>query len=116
VAGAILGAAATAGSAVAITAAVRESRKTLRMTDHDQIREWIEQRGGSPAAAGAPGSGRSNVLVIHFPDTGETDVQQVSWDDFFRHFDDQNLALVCEIEDVDDPRDDTSRDFEFVLR
>ncbi len=84
------------------------------MTDHDQIREWIEKRGGSPATAGAPGSGESSLLVVHYPDTSETDVQQVSWDDFFRHFESQNLVLVCarDTEGIEEP----NRDFEFVPR
>lgn len=87
-----------AGSAAAITAAVRKDSKKIRMTDHGRIREWIELRGGTPAATGAPGSGESSSLVIHFPDTGETDVQQISWEDFFRHFDSQRLELICERE------------------
>lgn len=84
------------------------------MTDPERIREWIERRGGSPAAAGAPGSGASSVLVVHFPDTSETDVQQVSWDEFFRHFDSQHLAFICDREPEDAV--ELSRQFEFVSR
>ena len=92
---------------------MKKSRQKIRMTDHDRIREWIEARGGRPASA-TPGSSESSLLVIHFPDTSEVEAEQMPWEDFFAHFDRQNLALVCtrEAEGVDE----LSRDFEFVPR
>lgn len=64
-------------------------------TDHDEIRRWAEERGGAPvivrdsAAANADG-----FLNLEFPgyDRGET-AQRVSWDEFFRTFEDRNLAF-----------------------
>jgi hypothetical protein len=65
-------------------------------TDHDEIRRWAEERGGAPVIVRdttslSPGEG---YLNLEFPgyDRGEN-AQRVSWDDFFRTFEERNLAF-----------------------
>jgi hypothetical protein len=64
--------------------------------DHDEIRRWAEERGGRPACVRGTGGGSDiGVLRIDFPGyTGEDTLQPISWDDFFRKFEERRLALV----------------------
>lgn len=65
-------------------------------TDHDQIREWAEARGGEPACVrGTGGGGDAGLLRIDFPGySGEDSLEHISWDEFFEKFDEQKLALL----------------------
>jgi hypothetical protein len=65
-------------------------------TDHDQIRRWAEERGGKPAHVKRTGGGDDpGVLRIDFPGySGEESLEEISWDEWFRKFEDQGLALV----------------------
>lgn len=77
--------------------------------DHEEIRQWIEQRGGHPATVTAfKDSDGPGVLRVSFPEPG---LQRISWTDFFKKLDDENLALVCQEETADG---DTSRFCRFV--
>ncbi len=66
-------------------------------TDHDEIRSWVEERGGHPAhvkrtgrAAGDPG-----VLRIDFPGySGEGTLERIDWDQWFTAFDANGLAFL----------------------
>jgi hypothetical protein len=77
-------------------------------TDHDVIRRWAEERGGRPArvAATAPAKsasqeGSSGILRIDFGAPNEA-LEPISWEEFFRTFDKQKLALLYQ--DQDDSR------------
>jgi hypothetical protein len=63
--------------------------------DHDEIREWAEERDGSPAlikeAAGAVDPGEPR---IKFSDAESRTLREVSWEEFFREFDRRSLALL----------------------
>jgi len=65
-------------------------------TDHDEIRQWAEERGGKPACViGTGGGGDTGLLRIDFPGySGESSLQEISWDEFFEKFDEQGLALL----------------------
>jgi hypothetical protein len=67
-------------------------------TDHDQIREWAEQRGGIPACVQGTGdSDDVGIIRIEFPDapnSRDQKLQEIDWDEFFEKFDDQGLALL----------------------
>ena len=65
-------------------------------TDHDEIRRWVEERGGRPARVkGTGGKGDAGLLRIDFPGySGEETLEGISWEDFFRTFDESNLAFV----------------------
>ena len=65
-------------------------------TDHEQIRQWAESRGGKPACVrGTGGGGDTGLLRIDFPGySGGDSLQEISWDEFFEKFDEQGLALL----------------------
>ncbi|WP_437625328.1 hypothetical protein [Sorangium sp. So ce1151] len=64
--------------------------------DHDEIREWVEARGGHPATVKrTEKNGEPGVLRIDFPGfSGEDSLEEISWDDFFAKFEESNLAFV----------------------
>lgn len=82
-------------------------------TDHDTIRKWIEQRGGTPTVVkdteDAEGQG---ILRVDFQKP-EKALEEISWDDFFRTFEGRKLAFLCQDETADG---DESRFFKFVSR
>jgi hypothetical protein len=65
-------------------------------TDHNEIRRWAEERGGKPThVKGTGGKGDPGILRIDFPGySGEGKLEPISWDDFFKKFDEQQLALT----------------------
>ncbi|MCL5962370.1 MAG: hypothetical protein M1358_24170 [Chloroflexi bacterium] len=65
-------------------------------TNHDVIRRWAEGRGGSPATVKRTGTAEeAGVLRISFPGFGRADsLQEISWDEFFRKFDEKKLAFL----------------------
>jgi len=74
----------------------KESAESRSTTDHNEIRRWVEERGGHPARVketerkGSPG-----LLRIDYPgySGGET-LEAISWDEFFIGFDENNLAFL----------------------
>jgi hypothetical protein len=81
-----------------------ESKTT---TDHDEIRRWVEQRGGTPAAVNGTGSGNDpGILRIAYEGVGAEvgegeDLEPLSWDEWFRAFDENELAFVYQDETKD---------------
>jgi hypothetical protein len=73
--------------------ATGEARTT---TDHDEIRRWVEERGGSPATVKGTGKrGEPGLLRIDFPGyRGEGSLQKIEWDEFFDQFESENLAFL----------------------
>lgn len=64
-------------------------------TDHDEIRDWVESRGGWPAhVKGTGGRGDAGLLRIDFPGYSGSRLEEISWDEFFDKFDEENLAFV----------------------
>jgi ferritin-like metal-binding protein YciE len=67
-------------------------------TDHDEIRQWAEERGGKPACVmGTGGKGDIGMLRIEFPgkpNAKDAKLQEINWDEFFEKFDERGLALV----------------------
>lgn len=71
--------------------------ETHTTTDHDEIRRWVDEHDGSPARVrGTEGSGPgTGVLRIDFPGgAGEDQLEHISWDEWFKTFDDNGLALL----------------------
>ena len=69
-------------------------------TDHDTIKRWVEERGGSPASVRATSDGDPGILRIDFPGfSGEESLQHMTWDRFFEWFERNNLAFLYQ-EDV----------------
>lgn len=81
-------------------------------TDHDAIRKWIEDRGGRPSKVEATGGENNGLLRIDFrePDEG---LEQIDWDEFFKIFDENDLAFLHQDETSDGQ---TSRFHKFVER
>jgi hypothetical protein len=71
-------------------------------TDHDEIRTWVEERGGVPAHVRHTGDRRSGpgVLRIDFPGVdAEESLESLEWDQWFRAFDENGLAFLHEDDD-----------------
>lgn len=64
-------------------------------TDHDEIRRWVEARGGKPATVRGTGKDEPGVLRIDFPERDADDrLEEISWEDFFAKFDEAKLAFL----------------------
>lgn len=65
-------------------------------TDHKEIRKWAEERGGKPTHVKGTGSANDvGILRIDFPGySGEGKLEPISWDEFFKKFDEQQLAFT----------------------
>lgn len=65
-------------------------------TDHAFIRRWAEERGGRPAAVGKTREkGGGGIIRIDFPGfKGQGSLEPISWEEFFREFEERSLALV----------------------
>jgi len=62
-------------------------------TDHDEIREWAEARGGRPAAVRKThGKDDPGIIRIEFPDA--PNAKDSALEEFFEKFDEADLALV----------------------
>lgn len=64
-------------------------------TDHEEIREWAEARDGHPAMVDTKGSG--GILRIDFGEP-EEGLEPIEWDEFFRIFDENELAFLYQNE------------------
>jgi len=67
-----------------------ESYESKTTTDHEEIRRWVEERDGNPARVEG-----TNLLRIDYPGfSGEQTLEQISWDEFFEIFDENNLKFL----------------------
>jgi hypothetical protein len=73
-----------------------ESYTSKYTHDHDLIRKWAEERGAKPAVVkGTGGKDDIGMLRLDFPGySGEKSLDHISWDDWFKKFEDRKLALV----------------------
>ena len=77
------------------------SQKSKTTTDHDEIRRWVEERGGKPATVRGTGNDddEPGLLRIDFPGySGEESLEEISWDDFFEKFEEAHLAFLYQDE------------------
>lgn len=73
------------------------SRATAHTTtDHDEIRQWAEERGATPACVRRTGGeGDVGMIRLDFPGySGSQSLEHISWDEWFEKFDESNLALL----------------------
>jgi len=70
------------------------------VTDHDQIRDWAEARGARPSCVkGTGGKTDPGMIRLDFAGySGEESLQEISWDEWFQQFDENNLALLIQEE------------------
>jgi hypothetical protein len=69
-------------------------------TDHNEIRRWVEERGGHPARVRGTGDkDGGGLLRIDYPGySGEKELQEISWSEFFDAFDKNDLAFLYQAE------------------
>lgn len=77
--------------------------EALTTHDHKKIQQWAEERGGVPAKIKDTGKEEDDgVLRIHFPEHSKSDrFEEISWDDFFENFDENNLDLLYQDKKAD---------------
>jgi hypothetical protein len=75
--------------------------QTLVTTNHEVIRTWAEERGATPATVeGTEHGDRLGVLTFDFGDGGDR-LRHVSWDEWFRTFDERGLNFIHQEERKD---------------
>jgi hypothetical protein len=70
------------------------------LTDHDEIREWAEERGARPSEVKRTHTDDNvGIIRLDFPGySGEDSLEEIEWDEWFDKFDDNNLALIVQDE------------------
>lgn len=76
--------------------------ESITTTNHDEIRRWVEQRGGEPARVKGTGHEEPGILCIDFPCyAGGDELEHIPWDEFLEKFDEAGLAFVYQEETTD---------------
>ncbi|PZR52185.1 hypothetical protein DNL40_13385 [Xylanimonas oleitrophica] len=76
--------------------------ETKTTTDHEEVRRWVDARGGTPAVVRDARDDGGGVLRIDFPGgVGGDRIETVSWDEWFSVFEDRGLALRYQAEKAD---------------
>ncbi len=65
-------------------------------TDHREIRKWVEERKGYPATVNNTGDAKNpGMLRIDYDGySGSQSLERIDWDEFFKKFDEKNLAFL----------------------
>lgn len=70
-------------------------------TDHDAIRKWIEQRGGTPSVVkGTPDADGEGILRVDFAEP-DAQLEEIPWDRFFDTFEQRKLAFLYQDKTAD---------------
>lgn len=80
----------TSMAASRLEQAGRSRVASLVTTNHAEIRNWTEQRGGVPSTV----RGASGILRIDFPDGPESSLEPISWDQWLAAFDENRLTFL----------------------
>lgn len=72
-------------------------QKTKETTDHDTIKNWSSEREGKPSVVTDDGN-RTELLRIDFPGYAEENLEEISWDEWFDIFDDNDLEFLYQEE------------------
>ena len=77
--------------------------KSHTTTDHDEIRQWVEDHDGVPASGrGTEGDDEVGVLRIDFPGgASEDELEHIEWDEWFEKFEENDLAFLYQEEKAD---------------
>ncbi|MCY2686839.1 hypothetical protein [Salinimicrobium sp. TH3] len=81
--------------------------------DHTTIKKWSEERDGKPAVVESTSNSSEGggLLRINFPGYAEDNLKNLSWEEFFRIFDENDLQFLYQEETKDGEK---SRFFKFV--
>ena len=76
----------------------RTSASSRPLTDHEEIRNWAEERGAKPTCVRGTGSSDDvGMIRLDFPGyTGDDKLEEISWDEWFDKFDENGLALLVQ--------------------
>jgi hypothetical protein len=67
--------------------------------DHEEIKKWAEERNAMPSVVKATAENGDGILRLDFPGySGEESLEPISWEEFFRIFEEKKLALVYQEE------------------
>jgi hypothetical protein len=68
------------------------------LTNHNDIRRWADARGAHPACVRGTGrKGDTGMIRIDFPGwSGKESLQEISWQQWFKAFDQNHLALLVQ--------------------
>jgi len=69
-------------------------------TNHEEIKEWVEERGGHPARVKGTNKGKSSGLLrIDYPGfSGADTLEPITWEEFFEAFEANKLAFLYQEE------------------
>ena len=74
-------------------------------TDHDEIKKWAESRGAKPAEVASTHKGNEpGIIRLEFPKAphhNDSALSEISWEDFFKKFDDSDLEFVYQEKTAD---------------
>ena len=69
--------------------------ESLATKNHEVIRQWAKERGAEPATVpGTEHAGRPGVLRFDFPGFGGQELRHISWDEWFKTFDERDLVFI----------------------
>lgn len=69
--------------------------QSLATKSHEVIQKWAEERQAEPATLpGSEHAGHPGVLRFDFPGYGGQSLEKISWDDWFRAFDERDLTFI----------------------
>ena len=70
--------------------------ESKRTKDHKTIKNWVEARDGKPSVVEATTDGDSNsgLLRIDFPQNDNDSLKELSWEEFFDVFDDNDIEFL----------------------
>ena len=82
-------------------------------TNHNTIKKWAEDRDGKPAVVESTTDSKKGggLLRINFPGYAEDNLKDISWEEFFNIFDENDLQFLYQEETKDGGE---SRFFKFV--
>jgi hypothetical protein len=74
----------------------KTERSAHTTTDHEFIRRWAEERDGKPShVKRTGGKDDPGILRIDFPGySGKDSLEEISWEEFFEKFEENELALL----------------------
>jgi hypothetical protein len=79
-----------AGKSRSSAASSRSRVASLVTTNHAEIRNWADERGGVASIV----RGSTGVLRIDFPDRPESRLEHIDWERWFNKFDEDRLAFL----------------------
>lgn len=82
-------------------------------TNHDEIRRWVEERGGQPSTVKGTAKGGEEAGLLRIAFTDDDSLEAISWDEFFTKFEQSRLAFLYQEKTQSG---EISRFFKFVSR